>query len=133
MAAEETTAADLKAGAHLRRIGQHGRRLLGGIVCKSYPFLIGMYFLFASVFNSGAVSILVLSFFSSGFSGGDGSEDEGGDGTGGSGGRKDMDKGQDVMDEAEEMTAGEMEAAEQEQQEVAEEAKVRIRGKGGCG
>ena len=44
-----------------------------------------------------------------------------------------MDKGQDVMDEAEEMAAGAKEAAEQEQQEVAEEAKVRIRGKGGCG
>ena len=42
-------------------------------------------------------------------------------------------KGEDAMDEAEEMSAGEMEAAEQEQQEVAEEAKVRIRGKGGCG
>ena len=64
---------------------------LGGS-CKSYFFLIRMYFLFASVFNSGAVSILVLSFFSSGFSGGDGSEDEGGDGTGGSGGREDMAK-----------------------------------------
>ena len=42
-------------------------------------------------------------------------------------------KGEDAMDEAEEMAAGEMEAAEQEQQEVAEEAKVRIREKGGCG
>ena len=42
-------------------------------------------------------------------------------------------KGEDAMDEAEKMAAGEMEAAEQEQQEVAEEAKVRIRGKGGCG
>ena len=43
-------------------------------------------------------------------------------------------KGEDAMDEAEEMAAGAKEAAEQqEQQEVAEEAKVRIRGKGGCG
>ena len=42
-------------------------------------------------------------------------------------------KGEDVMDEAEEMAARAKEATEQEQQEVAEEAKVRIRGNGGCG
>ena len=61
-AAEEALAADLKAGHIGGGLGNMEGGFLGGS-CKSYPFLIRMYFLFASVFNSGVVSILVLSLF----------------------------------------------------------------------